>query len=33
MLTVLGNILENAMEAVEPLPGEQRLIQLNISPI
>ncbi len=31
LVTVLGNILENAMEAVEPLPGEQRLIQLDIS--
>ncbi|BCV22161.1 sensor histidine kinase [Moorella sp. Hama-1] len=31
LITVLGNLLENAMEAVELLPGEQRLIHLEIS--
>lgn len=31
LITILGNLLENAIEAVEPLPPEQRQIDLEIS--
>jgi len=31
LVTILGNLLENAMEAVASLPGEQRLIEIEIS--
>lgn len=31
LVTILGNLLENAMEAVEPLPADRRQIEVDIS--